>query len=354
MRQAKTCLFLLFLMCCPFARNAAALAPVTATTGPVADAMVTTGPSDGPLGDWNYGGAGSLSISGANATRSGVSPAQRGTFESYLRFNVTQAQQTFNTSFGSGNWKVRSVSLQITQGSASNTIFNDQASGTFSINWIANDSWVEGTGTPMLPTMNGITYNSQPSGQQESEGSAFSFVNPSTTVTYTLAVGSALASDIQTDSLTSLRMFATDEANSTMSFTFNSRSFNTPASRPVLSITAVLASLGDMNGDGSVNNFDISPFELALADPAAYQTQYPTIANWQDRGDINGDGVFNNFDISSFEQLLTAGSGSAPVPEPSSACLLLSGLAAAGIARRASRRRFFRTLGSANFTRREP
>jgi hypothetical protein len=331
-----------------------ALAPVTATTGPVADAFVTTGPSDGPLGDWNYGGGGALAIAGADATRSGVTPAQRGTFESYLQFNVTQAQQTFNTAFGAGNWKVGSVSLQVTQTPPNNTIFNNQNSGTFSIDWIANDSWVEGTGTPMLPTMDGITYNTRPSGEVESEGTAFSYVNPSTTVTYTLGVGSLLATDIETDTFTSLHMYATDEADSTMSFTFNSRSFTTPSSRPVLTITAVLASLGDMNGDGSVNNFDISPFELALADPAAYEAEYSTITNWQDRGDINGDDVFNNFDISSFEQLLTTGSGSAPVPEPSSACLLLSGLAAAGVAWRAGGRGFCRPLAHVEFKRRNP
>jgi len=82
--------------------------------------------------------------------------------------------------------------------------------------------------------------------------------------------------------------------------------------------------LGDMNGDGVVNNFDINAFELALANPSAYLAEYPNMTNYQAVGDINGDGAFNNFDISAFEALLT-GSGSAPVPEPSSLVLLAVG-----------------------------
>jgi hypothetical protein len=59
---------------------------------------------------------------------------------------------------------------------------------------------------------------------------------------------------------------------------------------------------GDMNCDGVVNNFDISPFVLAVTDPVAYAAAYPEcdILN----GDCNGDGVVNNFDISPFVGLL--------------------------------------------------
>ncbi|MBL8878096.1 MAG: hypothetical protein JNG88_03160 [Phycisphaerales bacterium] len=63
--------------------------------------------------------------------------------------------------------------------------------------------------------------------------------------------------------------------------------------------------LGDMNCDGTVNNFDIDAFVLALTDPAAYAATYPTcnIMN----GDVNGDGLLNNFDIDPFVALLTGG-----------------------------------------------
>ncbi|MGE0481484.1 MAG: hypothetical protein AB7Q17_13535 [Phycisphaerae bacterium] len=59
---------------------------------------------------------------------------------------------------------------------------------------------------------------------------------------------------------------------------------------------------GDLNCDGVANNFDITPFVLALADPAAYAAMYPDcpILN----ADANGDGLVNNFDIDAFVALL--------------------------------------------------
>jgi hypothetical protein len=60
--------------------------------------------------------------------------------------------------------------------------------------------------------------------------------------------------------------------------------------------------IGDMNCDGVVNNFDISPFVLAVTNPTEYAAAYPEcdILN----GDCNGDSVVNNFDISPFVGLL--------------------------------------------------
>ena len=60
---------------------------------------------------------------------------------------------------------------------------------------------------------------------------------------------------------------------------------------------------GDLNCDGSVNNFDIDPFVLAIADPAAYAVAYPECSVF--RGDANHDGQVNNFDIDAFVSLLT-------------------------------------------------
>ena len=73
---------------------------------------------------------------------------------------------------------------------------------------------------------------------------------------------------------------------------------------PNFSSTVALFILGDMNGDGVMDNFDISAMELALVDPAAYLTAYPALADYQLRGDVNQDGLFNNFDILAFEQML--------------------------------------------------
>ena len=91
--------------------------------------------------------------------------------------------------------------------------------------------------------------------------------------------------------------------------------------------------LGDMDGGGSLDNFDIQPFELALTDTDAYLATYPTLVDFEFRGDADGNGHFDNFDIAPFETLLTSGAASGTataVPEPSALSLLAIGSAACG------------------------
>lgn len=64
------------------------------------------------------------------------------------------------------------------------------------------------------------------------------------------------------------------------------------------------AVLGDANGDGVFNNFDIASFVLALTNLPAYQSMFPNV---DPNGvlDMNCDGLFDNLDISSFVAALT-------------------------------------------------
>jgi hypothetical protein len=64
--------------------------------------------------------------------------------------------------------------------------------------------------------------------------------------------------------------------------------------------------LGDLNCDGAVNNFDITPFVLALtATPPDYPEYYAVYPDCDHMlADVNGDGAVNNFDISPFVALL--------------------------------------------------
>lgn len=71
-------------------------------------------------------------------------------------------------------------------------------------------------------------------------------------------------------------------------------------------IEAEYVRLGDMNGDGEVNNFDIDAFVLALVDPDGYAAAFPGLDRVR-RGDIDGDGEMNNFDIDPFVSILIGG-----------------------------------------------
>lgn len=81
--------------------------------------------------------------------------------------------------------------------------------------------------------------------------------------------------------------------------------FSTPTAFVRVRLPGAASVPGDMNCDGTVNNFDIDPFVLALTNLEEYTNQYPDCDPLN--GDVNGDGVLNNFDIDPFVELLTGG-----------------------------------------------
>lgn len=68
--------------------------------------------------------------------------------------------------------------------------------------------------------------------------------------------------------------------------------------------------LGDMDGNGVFDAFDVDDFELALADPVAYSVARPGL-DADALGDINGDGLLDAFDVGDFESLLAGGGAAA-------------------------------------------
>ncbi len=139
-------------------------AQVTNTAMTDADAFVCTGSvnyQDGAdLTGLNFGAAGTLGIAPASAAN--------GEFRSVIRFSLTNLLDQFNGSYGSNNWVISGISLELASnyGQAgvqpNNPIFNAISGGKFVIEWMADDSWAEGTGTPSLPTDDGITFASLP------------------------------------------------------------------------------------------------------------------------------------------------------------------------------------------------
>ena len=202
----------------------------TFTLNPVADAFVTPGPS-GNLSGNNYGGAGALSVAAQGLSK--------GEFQSVLQFDLSGAAAAFNTQFGAGQWTLQSISLTLTATSPNNSIFNATSAGQFSVSWMQNDSWIEGSGTPASPTTTGITYSTLPSFISVGDEAlgTFSFNGATNgTAAYTLNLTPGFSADAEAGNLVSLHLFAADSA---VSYLFDSRNFGTASARPVLSIVAV-------------------------------------------------------------------------------------------------------------------
>ncbi|MBL8877741.1 MAG: hypothetical protein JNG88_01375 [Phycisphaerales bacterium] len=95
-------------------------------------------------------------------------------------------------------------------------------------------------------------------------------------------------------------------------------------------VIALRPRLGDFNGDGLTNNFDVDPFVLALLDEYWWEHTDPGAPsdtgfgerfqiNMLGVGDCNNDGIFDNFDIDCFVELLAGVPACPECPEPSSA-----------------------------------
>jgi len=139
-------------------------AQVTNIVADYADAFLATGSTNNPDGDnltaMNFGAAGTLVVASA--------AAGKGEFQSVLKFNVSNSVALFNSYYGPGNWTITGLALVLTSNygtdgvQPNNGIFPKISGGQFVIEWLADDDWVEGTGTPNLPTTDGVTYDSLP------------------------------------------------------------------------------------------------------------------------------------------------------------------------------------------------
>lgn len=202
----------------------------TFSLNPSADAFVTTGPT-GNLSTNNYGGAGALSIAAPGSPE--------GEFQSVLQFGLTGAKNSFDSQFGAGQWSVQSVTLQLTAGPHNNNIFNPIVPGQLAVSLMQNNGWTEGTGSPMAPTNNGITFSTLSNFVSAADSSLGTFAFNGTTnsvVTFSLNLTPGLSADILSGGTASFRIFAADTV---LSCLFDSRDFGIASDRPLLTITAI-------------------------------------------------------------------------------------------------------------------
>jgi hypothetical protein len=183
----------------------------------------------------NYGAAGSLTVSGSTATNS--LGAINGIADSFIRFNTGALVTSLNSLFGPNNWVINGVTLRVVEvGAPNNNIFT-RGKGAFEIRWTSNDSWTEGTGMPMAPTSDGITYADEPPLLTNTVSlGIFTNAAANSTESFSLALPAALTSDISAGGDVGLYLTAVDSG---IGFTFNSQNFTTANQRPIVIISAV-------------------------------------------------------------------------------------------------------------------
>jgi hypothetical protein len=179
----------------------------------------------------NYGGAGQLAVSDVGRPQ--------GEFQSLLRFDLSSAKSSFDAAFGAGQWKLQSATLRLSTATGNNPLFNASTAGPFAVSWMQNDSWLEGTGMPMSPTNNGVTYATLPTFLSPQDQPLGTFAFPGGTSganSYSLNVSPGVTGDVESGGLLSVRLFA--EPGATVAYNFSARSFQTAANRPALTLTA--------------------------------------------------------------------------------------------------------------------
>jgi len=139
-----------------------ARAQVTNAVTTSASAFICTGSRNYDGGEdltgLNFGNAGTLAIAPAAAAK--------GEFESLLQFNLAGALDQFNRTYGSNHWAMSGLALKLTSNygmpgvQPNNPIFNAVSGGRFVIEWLADNDWQPGTGSPNFPTMDGVCYDS--------------------------------------------------------------------------------------------------------------------------------------------------------------------------------------------------
>jgi len=185
----------------------------------------------------NYGSAGTLAISPASSAK--------GEFDSVVMFNTAGAVGQFNSTYGAGNWTITGLTLSLasnfgTQGAQPTSgILNTVNGGSFGIDWLAGDSWVEGTGGGNGAANGAVSFNSISSLLAPGFDSlgTYTYTPPGNNVyaNYSLSLDANLTADAAAGGNVSLYFYAADNQ---VGYVFNSKDYTgTPANHPELTFT---------------------------------------------------------------------------------------------------------------------
>ncbi len=180
------------------------------------------------------------------------------------------------------------ATLTVTEvGAPNNAIFN-RGIGAFEVRLIGCDTWVEGSGTPNVPTMDGVAYEDlglvlNPAVDVSMGQFTNSGVNGAES--FPLALAGTVVSNIAAGGDLNLYLTA---ASASVGFTFNSRNFGTSSAWPSLQVTAVARPLAA-----------ISSIERVGANQSAIH--FSTASNWvyvvQGAGGVASGGWSNLFTV---------------------------------------------------------
>jgi hypothetical protein len=271
---------------CPSA-PAQAVYTVTST----ADAFLATGSPSNPAGtnltSLNFGAAGALVIASATSVK--------GEFQSVLKFDLSGASNLFNTTYGTNNWMVGGFSLQLTSNNgiagtnADNPIFPTVNGGQFVIEWLSNNNWVEGDGTPKLPDTNGVTYDSLPdllSGAHEILcTNTYTPPGNNVPVIYDLPLDTNLVAAVSQGGEVTFLFYAADDQ---IGYLFNSHEFG-GSNKPLLHVTANPPPLKLLSGFFTNGNFQLTGVGGGGLQYQIQATADLGTTNWQIIGIITAD-----------------------------------------------------------------
>jgi len=170
-----------------------------------------------------------------------------------------------------------------------NPIFNAISGGQFVIEWLSDPDWAEGSGTPNLPTTDGVCYDSLPEllAPPHEVLCTNTYMPPGNNIRalWPLPVTSNLAANIASSGNVTFRLYAADNQ---VGYLFNSYKYgrgNEPyievVATPILTILSGIFTNGGFELTGIGNNNGL------------YKVQASTnlaTTNWQTIGMANADG----------------------------------------------------------------
>lgn len=272
-------------------------AQITYTGTDYADAFLATGSPGNPEGadltGLNFGGAGALVVAPAASVK--------GEFQSVLKFNLSNAVALFNTNYGVGNWTIAGISLELTGNygtngvQPNNAIFPAISTGKFVTEWLSDDDWAEGTGTPNLPTTDGVTYDSLtnlPSGLLFGAHEILctnTYVPPgdNVPVTYALPLNSSLVTNVSGGGDVTFLLYAADNQ---IGYLFNSYSYGR-GNEPLIHVTANLLPPIILSGCFTNGLFHLAGFGGMNLQYQVQASSNLGTTNWQTIGTATADGA---------------------------------------------------------------